>query len=81
MGGQRAVVAGSEADQIELELMARAGYDPEAAVTVWQKMTAAGSSGQPPEFLSTHPSNESRIADLRAQLPRVAPLYQARRYE
>jgi predicted Zn-dependent protease len=69
----------SEADQIGLELMARAGYDPQAAISVWQKMTAAGSSGQPPEFLSTHPSNESRIADLQAQLPRVAPLYQARR--
>jgi predicted Zn-dependent protease len=68
----------SEADQIGLELMARAGYDPQAAISVWQKMTATR-SGQPPEFLSTHPSNESRIADLQAQLPRVAPLYQARR--
>ena len=69
----------SEADQIGLELMARAGYDPQAAISVWQKMTAARSSGEPPEFLSTHPSNESRIADLQALLPRVAPLYQARR--
>ncbi|HLF12754.1 MAG TPA: M48 family metallopeptidase [Gammaproteobacteria bacterium] len=69
----------SEADLIGLELMARAGYDPQAAITVWEKMTAANSSGQPPEFLSTHPSNESRIADLQAQLPKVVPLYQARR--
>lgn len=69
----------SEADQIGMELMARAGYDPQAAIAVWEKMTAAGTSGGPPEFLSTHPSNESRIADLRANLPRVLPLYQARR--
>lgn len=68
----------SEADQIGMELMARAGYDPQAAISVWEKMSAAGSSGQPPEFLSTHPSNESRVAELRANLPRVLPLYQAR---
>jgi predicted Zn-dependent protease len=58
--------------------MARAGYDPQAAISVWEKMTAANSSGQPPEFLSAHPSNESRIADLREQLATVLPLYQAR---
>jgi predicted Zn-dependent protease len=69
----------SEADQIGMELMARAGYDPQAAIAVWEKMTAARTSGQPPEFLSTHPSNESRVAELRANLPRVLPLYQARR--
>jgi predicted Zn-dependent protease len=69
----------SEADQIGQELIARAGYDPQAAISVWQKMTAAGSTDNPPEFLSTHPSNETRIADLEAQLPRVAALYVARR--
>lgn len=69
----------SEADLIGMELMARAGYDPQAAISVWEKMTAASSAGQPPEFLSTHPSHESRIADLQAQLPKVVPLYQARR--
>jgi predicted Zn-dependent protease len=68
----------SEADQIGMELMARAGYDPRAAISVWEKMAAAGSSGQPPEFMSTHPSNETRIAELRGNLPRVLPLYQAR---
>jgi predicted Zn-dependent protease len=66
----------AEADRIGLELMARAGYDPSAAVTLWQKMGKL-SSGGPPEFLSTHPSGESRIRDLQALVPRVTPLYQA----
>jgi predicted Zn-dependent protease len=66
----------AEADRIGLELMARAGYDPNSAVTLWQKMGKL-SSGGPPEFLSTHPSGESRIRDLQALVPRVLPLYQA----
>lgn len=66
----------AEADRIGLELMARAGYDPNAAVTLWQKMSKA-SSGGPPEFLSTHPSGESRIKDLEKNVPKVASLYQA----
>jgi predicted Zn-dependent protease len=65
----------AEADRIGLELMARAGYDPHAAVTLWVKMSKI-SSGGPPEFLSTHPSGESRIRDLQANVPRVMPLYQ-----
>lgn len=68
----------AEADRIGLELMARAGYDPHAAVNVWKKMATA-SSGGAPEFLSTHPSGSSRIADLEASLPRVMPLYTAAR--
>jgi predicted Zn-dependent protease len=67
----------SEADVMGLELMARAGYDPHGAVNVWQKMAKVNSEGAPPEFLSTHPSGQSRIADLEKNLPRVMPLYQA----
>jgi predicted Zn-dependent protease len=65
----------AEADRIGLELMARAGFDPNAAVSLWQKMGKVGGGG-PPEFLSTHPSGESRISDLQAAIPRVQPLYQ-----
>ncbi|NYT64965.1 M48 family metallopeptidase [Alcaligenaceae bacterium] len=63
-----------EADRIGVELAARAGYDPRAAVTLWQKMGALGGSSQP-EFLSTHPSAASRIADLTQAAERVMPLY------
>jgi predicted Zn-dependent protease len=66
----------SEADEIGLELMARAGYDPNAAISLWKKMSAAGQGGTP-GFLSTHPSSATRTADLQALLPKVMPLYQA----
>jgi predicted Zn-dependent protease len=69
----------AEADRIGLELMARAGYDPHAAVNVWKKM-GQQNSGAPPEFLSTHPSGPSRIEDLEATLPLVMPLYEAARH-
>ncbi|TVP87984.1 MAG: M48 family peptidase [Pseudomonadaceae bacterium] len=69
----------TEADLIGLELAARAGYNPQAAITLWQKMAAA-SGGSPPAFLSTHPSPQGRIQTLRDTIPRVQPLYeQARR--
>jgi predicted Zn-dependent protease len=67
----------SEADTIGLELMARAGYDPRAAVTLWNKMSAAESSGSP-KFLSTHPAPKDRIKDIEKILPRVLPLYAKR---
>jgi predicted Zn-dependent protease len=72
----RSRVQESEADKIGLELMARAGYDPRAALTLWQKMSKAG-QGATPGFFSTHPSSTTRSADIQAQLPNVLPLYEA----
>ena len=71
----------TDADLVGMELAARAGHDPRAAVSVWQKMSklaqagGKGASRQPPQFLSTHPSHESRIRDIEANLPKVMPLY------
>ena len=72
----------SDADLVGMELAARAGHDPHAAVAVWQKMARLSQSGaqtagrgQPPQFLSTHPSHESRIREIEANLPKVLPLY------
>jgi predicted Zn-dependent protease len=66
----------SEADIVGMELAARAGYDPKAGVTLWQKMLGAN-KGAPPQFLSTHPSGSTRIQDIEAKLPKVVPLYAA----
>ena len=66
----------AEADVMGLELMARAGYDPHAAITLWKKMEAAEGSA-PPQFLSTHPASQNRIAELERHIPQVEPLYQA----
>ena len=67
----------SEADRIGLELAARAGYDPRAGVTLWQKMIAANKGGRPPEFLSSHPAEANRIQEIQSLLPAVMPLYTA----
>ena len=58
----------SEADILGLDVMARAGFDPRASVSLWANMGRAG-RGQPPEFLSTHPSHSTRIGDLNAHMP------------
>src|SRR5262245_13727942 len=68
----------SEADQIGLELMARAGYDPRAALSLWQKMARAESSGTP-KFLSTHPAPKDRVKEIEKNLPRVLPLLSQRK--
>ncbi len=64
----------SEADEIGIELAARAGYDPKAAVTLWQKMESVGGSG-PPQFLSTHPSPGNRQETLRKLAVKWRPVY------
>ena len=68
--------AETEADRIGIELAARAGYDPNAAISLWEKM-AKLSSSQPPKWLSTHPPHEDRINDLRNYAQKVMPLYTA----
>lgn len=67
----------TEADRIGLELSARAGYDPRAGVTLWRKMIASSGGGRPPEFMSSHPAEASRVQQIEALLPKVMPLYQA----
>jgi predicted Zn-dependent protease len=68
----------TEADRIGVELAARAGYDPRAAITLWEKMAKVGGS-EPSKFLSTHPSSEDRLKDLANYSQRVMPLYEAAR--
>ena len=66
----------SEADHLGLIFMAMAGYNPDEAVTFWQRMMAQSEGGAPPEFLSTHPSDKTRIQQLRTLLPEAHKYYQ-----
>lgn len=66
----------SDADLIGLELMAKAGFDPNESVRLWENMARAAGGVAPPEFMSTHPSSTTRIARLQAAIPNVMPLYQ-----
>jgi predicted Zn-dependent protease len=68
----------SEADRIGLILMALAGYDPREAVTVWERMHAASTGGHQPEWLSTHPADTTRLADIRRWLPEALQYYRPR---
>jgi predicted Zn-dependent protease len=68
----------TEADRMGVELAARAGFDPSAAISLWQKMGRQGGQ-KPPQILSTHPSDETRMADLAVYAQRVQPLYESAR--
>jgi predicted Zn-dependent protease len=68
----------SEADHLGLLLMAAAGFDPQQSVKFWERMRAAAGKGKaPPEFMSTHPSHETRIHDLLKWMPQAEPLYRS----
>lgn len=69
----------SEADHLGLVFMAMAGYDPSSAVPFWQRMAEKSGGQKPPEFMSTHPSDETRISDIRALLPEALKYYTPRR--
>ncbi|WP_426321169.1 M48 family metallopeptidase [Pseudoduganella sp. R-43] len=64
----------TESDLVGIDLAARAGFDPRAGIALWQKMGAVNAQ-QPMEFLSTHPSGNSRIQDMQKQMPLVLPVY------
>lgn len=65
----------TEADKMGLVFAAMAGYDPEVAIAFWERMAASGNGQAPPEFLSTHPSDATRIADLKAFMPEAKKYY------
>ncbi len=65
----------SEADHLGLIFMAMAGFDPNEALTFWQRMAQQNKGQAPPEFMSTHPSDESRIAKIREELPEASRYY------
>ncbi|AIZ64167.1 peptidase M48 [Hymenobacter sp. DG25B] len=68
----------SEADHLGLIFMAIAGYDPKGAISFWQRMEARDNQASPPEFLSTHPSSGTRIADIQRELPEAMKYYKPR---
>ncbi len=68
----------SEADKLGLIFMAMAGYDPQQAIPFWERMAAKSGGQAPPEFLSTHPSDETRVNDLRRQMPEAMKYYRPR---
>jgi hypothetical protein len=77
MAGETWIVDNVGSELMLRHLAARAGFDPNASVTLWQKMGQASDGAAPPAFLSTHPKDETRIAELRRLIPTVQPLYAA----
>jgi len=80
VGGQLAILKysrdqESEADRLGLTFMAMAGYDPNAAVAFWQRMSSQKTGGAPPEFLSTHPADATRIANIQKAIPEAMKYY------
>ncbi|WP_373816094.1 M48 family metallopeptidase, partial [Porphyromonas loveana] len=67
-----------EADKIGLIFMAMAGYNPNAALTFWQKMSAQSGGGQQADFFSTHPSDANRVAAIRQYLPEAMKYYKGK---
>ncbi len=67
----------TEADALGLVMSARAGYDPRAGITLWQKMMKASGGNAPPKLLSTHPTSTDRIRDIERKLDRVLPMFEA----
>lgn len=65
----------TEADLVGMDVAARAGYDPRAGVTLWQKMSKNSGGSSPPQWMSTHPSGDNRIAQISKRLPEVMPVY------
>jgi len=64
-----------EADRLGLTFVAMAGYDPDEAVRFWERMSQKNKGGKPPEFISTHPSDYKRIANIKSLIPKVMPYY------
>ena len=69
----------TDADLVGLEMAARGGYNPQASVSLWEKMAQAGGGAGGPSFLSTHPSGPQRIQELQSNVPKVQGLYQRAR--
>ncbi len=69
----------SESDELGLIFMAKAGYDPQNAVEFWTRMAAKSGGAKPPQFLSTHPADATRIRDLKSHLPKAMKIYQENR--
>ena len=65
----------SEADHLGLIFMAMAGYDPHGAITFWQRMMEMNTGSKPPEFLSDHPADQTRINDIKAEMPEAMKYY------